>query len=68
LPFADEQFDSYLAPLSLQIVTNPNKMLSEALRVTKKGSKIAFSVWGRRENIQIYPFIEAIMERHGLGP
>ena len=31
-------------------------------------AKFGFSVWGRKENIQIYPFLESILERHGLGP
>lgn len=32
------------------------------------GAKYGFSVWGRKENILIYPFLESILERHGLGP
>ena len=44
------------------------KMLKEALRVTKPGAKCGFSLWGRREYISIYPLLEGIMERHGLGP
>jgi hypothetical protein len=43
------------------------KQLSEALRVCMSGAKIGFSVWGLRENIKIYPMVELIMERHGLG-
>ena len=57
-----------MAPLSLHIVNDYKKMLSEALRVLKKGAKAGFSLWGRRENITIYPLLEGVMERHGLGP
>ena len=32
------------------------------------GAKIGFSVWGLRENIKIYPMVESILEKHGLGP
>lgn len=68
LPFRDGSFDCYLAPLSLHVVNDYKKQLSEAFRVTKSGAKSGFSVWGRRENIQIYPLVEEIMEKHGLGP
>jgi hypothetical protein len=44
------------------------RQLSEALRVSQPGSKMGFSVWGLRQNILIYPLVEEILERHGLGP
>lgn len=68
LPFPDASFDCYLAPLSLHVMNDYTKMLKEALRVTKPGAKCGFSLWGRRENISIYPLLEDVMERHGLGP
>ena len=43
-------------------------MLKEALRVTQSDAKLGFSVWGRRENILLYPLLERVMEKHGLGP
>ena len=68
LPFPDNHFDCYIAPLSLQLVYSYKAMLAEAYRVTRAGGKIGFSVWGRREHIQIYPILERVLERHGLGP
>jgi len=46
----DEEFEIYLANMSLHLVANPEKMLKEAYRILKKGGKIGVSVWGRREN------------------
>ena len=68
LPFPDSHFDCYIAPLSLQLVTSYQAMLKESYRVTRPRAKVGFSVWGRRENIQIYPLLERVLDRHGLGP
>lgn len=68
LPFPDSHFDCYIAPLSLQLVHSYSAMLAEAYRVTSAGGKVGFSVWGRREHIQMYPLLERVLERHGLGP
>lgn len=68
LPFEDETFDCYLANLSLMLVDNYKNQLTEALRVTKKGAKLAFSVWGRREFSHNFSILEDIMTKHGLGP
>jgi len=51
LPFKNETFDCYISCLSLMLVDNHTNMLREALRVTQRGAPLAFSVWGRKENI-----------------
>jgi ubiquinone/menaquinone biosynthesis C-methylase UbiE len=48
LPYGDGEFDRYVANLSLHIVENPDKMLSEAYRVLKDDGIAAFSVWADR--------------------
>ena len=68
LPFLDDTFDCYLSNLSLQTVDNYRNMLSEALRVVKKGSSMAFSVWGRKDKMHFFDAINVVLERHGLGP
>jgi len=45
----NETIDAYLSSLCLHLVTDPNRALKEAMRVSKKGGKIAFSVLGRSE-------------------
>jgi len=49
LPYSDDAFDCYLANLSLMLVNDPNKMLSEAYRVTQKGGTLGFTVIGNPE-------------------
>jgi len=56
LPFEDNHFDKYFASLALNLVPNPEKMLSEAYRVLKKGGAAAFSIWGRSDH-SVYPHI-----------
>lgn len=52
--FGDETIDAYIASLSLNIVTNPDEMIRECLRVLKPGGKAAFSVWGLKEKKNYY--------------
>ncbi|OMJ81688.1 hypothetical protein SteCoe_17797 [Stentor coeruleus] len=49
LPFEDGSFDRILAGMSLNLVPNPQTMLSEIFRVLKPGGRVALSVWGRAE-------------------
>lgn len=47
LSFQNEEFDVYLANLSLMIVSNKRAMLAEAHRVLKPKGKLCLSVIGR---------------------
>lgn len=47
LPFEDNSFDRVMAGMNLNLVPNPEIMLSEMHRVCEDGGKIAVSVWGR---------------------
>lgn len=66
LPFADGSFDCYIANLSLMLVDNHRNMLLEAHRVTQVGSTLAFTVWGRYENVQNFAILDDVMIKHGL--
>jgi len=50
LPFPDSHFDCYISNLSLMIVPDYKRQLTECFRVLKSGSKACFAVWGRPEN------------------
>lgn len=47
LPYKSNTFDAYIANGLLEIVDNPEWVVSEALRVLKPGGKAAFSIYGR---------------------
>lgn len=68
LPFKDGSFDCYLANLSLMLVDNHHNQLTEAHRVTKPGSSLAFTVWGRESKINNFSIMKEVYEIHGLGP
>jgi SAM-dependent methyltransferase len=48
----DDSVDCCISNLTLQIVSDPKKMLAECFRVTKPGGKCIFSVWGNEEDSQ----------------
>ena len=50
LPFDDNQFDRVVCRFGIMFVPEPRRATSEALRVLKPGGKIAYLVWGPREN------------------
>lgn len=47
LPYKSNTFDAYVANGLLEIVDNPEWVVSEAFRVLKPGGKAAFSLYGR---------------------
>jgi SAM-dependent methyltransferase len=65
LPFEDNQFDIVISNLSLQLVTHPEIMLKESLRVTKKGCYNTFSVWGRKESTLIFTLMDDALKTIG---
>ena len=68
LPFKAESFDCYLACLSLMLVDNHINMLEEAFRVCQSGASLGFTVWGRKENLQMFEALDTVVSKHGLKP
>ena len=66
LEFKDESFDVCFSNLSLQIVENPEKMLSESWRVLKKGGRVGFTVWGKQENSLFFTIPKLILVKNGV--
>ena len=64
LPFADETFTAYLAPLSAMLVSNPLLQFREAYRVLQKGCTATFTIWGRREASLMIGLLEDVILRH----
>ena len=65
LPFEDQSFGAYIANLSLMIVPNKQKQISEAYRVLKPGSAACFAIWGREENCQQFTTIIKALKNLG---
>ena len=49
LPFPDESFDVVTCRLGVMFFPDQLKAFRECLRVLKRGGRVAFAVWGRRE-------------------
>lgn len=63
----NNSFDVVFSNLSLQLVENPEKMLSETFRVLKPGGKAGFTVWGRKKNSKMFTTIPMVLKRHGIA-
>ena len=61
----EEMFDICFSSLSLMIVENYEKMISESFRVTKKGGKVGFTVWASKEKSLMFTLPTRIIEKHG---
>jgi len=62
----DRQTDLYIASLSLHIVPNPTKMISEAFRVLREGGRSLMSVWGQQEGSNFFMTAENVLTREGV--
>jgi len=49
LPFADESFDAVTCRFGVMFFPDQLRAFRECLRVLKRGGRVAFVVWGRRE-------------------
>jgi len=66
LPYSNEEFDRYLANLSLMLVGDADKMLGEAYRVLKSGGIAAFSIWGEKQDCTLFGAIDGVNEQFGV--
>ena len=68
LPFPDEHFDCYISNLSLMIVPDYLRQITECYRVLKPKSRACFAVWGRPENSILFTAVKLASERLGRPP
>jgi ubiquinone/menaquinone biosynthesis C-methylase UbiE len=66
LPFKDNSFDCIISNFSLNLVSNPHKMLRESARVLNKGGLSAFSVWGRPKDSLVFTIYSSILKKMGI--
>ena len=62
LPFPDETFDSYTSQLTIPVVPEPKKMVSEAYRVLKKGGITAISAVGRENHTEFIGLYQDVVK------
>merc|ERR1711957_277728 len=65
LPFESNFFDGYVSNLSMMIVPNPDKQISECYRVLKAKSRACFTVWGRREGCKQFTIMTQALKNLG---
>jgi hypothetical protein len=51
----------------MMLVDNHKNQLSEAFRVLKKGSKCGFTLWGRKENTNMFTIVGDVLMRMNIG-
>ena len=66
LPFADEQFETYVSCLCLHLTNDYHQALKEAYRVLQKGGHFAMALWGKRE-LTNFRLIEDVCDKYGLN-
>lgn len=66
LPFDDQSFDAVISAFMLMFVPEPEKALSQMLRVLKPGGRVVVSVWhGLEHNVVYRELVEATREVAG---
>lgn len=56
-----------MANFSLHIMKNHKVQIAEAYRVLQTGSKAVFTIWGRKENSNLFTIVPDILDKHGFG-
>lgn len=65
LPFKDKSFDNFLMNFGLLHLEHPEKALSEAFRVLRKGGTAAFTVWAPPDRSAGFRCILGSIAEHG---
>jgi len=65
LPFEDGAFDAVGISFGMLHFSHPEKALSEAFRVIRRGGKIAFTVWAVPEKAVGFQMVLLAIEAHG---
>ena len=65
LPFEDNLFEAYVANLSLMLVQHRERMITEAFRVLKEGSRACFSIYGRKTHCLIWDILRRALVNIG---
>lgn len=63
LPFDDDHFDAVVSQFGLMFFPDREKAISEMLRCTKPGRRIAVAVWDSLERSQAYPITVELLQR-----
>jgi ubiquinone/menaquinone biosynthesis C-methylase UbiE len=64
LPFGDESFDRVVTSFALLHVAEPERVMSEACRVLKRGGRFAFTTWARKEENTFVRLIDDAIQAH----
>lgn len=65
LQLGDGSFDAVVMNFGLLHLEQPEKAVSEAYRVLRKGGRFAFSVWALPEDAKAFGIVLRAIERHG---
>lgn len=63
LPFHDASFETVVSQFGLMFFTDRRKALREMLRVLTPGGRLVTAVWDSLDNIPVYAFEVALLER-----
>lgn len=62
LEFPDDHFDAAVCALGLMYMPDPQRALAEMSRVTRRGGRVVFAVWGERARCgwaDVFPIVDA---------
>lgn len=64
---SNDSFDTYFSSSTLHLVSNPQKMISEAYRILKKNGKAGFSVWGDSKISKFFTIVPETIKKFGFS-